>query len=118
MSVYLKTAMAGHKGFDVIISNPPYIPTDAVAQLPVDVRNEPRTALDGGADGLHFYREIFRYAHQVLSPQGFLICEIGDGQRPDIERILAQYPQYRNIQFFKDYVETDRIMMARANNPI
>ena len=115
MSVYLKATSAEARKFNIIISNPPYIPTEELARLPADVRNEPRTALDGGHDGLHFYREILKYAYTVLSPDGLLALEIGDGQRNSIEKIFAQYPQYQRVEFFKDYVQTDRIVMARLS---
>ena len=115
MSDYLMEAAAQGKKFDMIISNPPYIPTEQMVQLPEDVQQEPRWALDGREDGLHFHREIIERSYQALATDGFLFMEIGDGQRTGIEAIFAHYPQYRHIQFYKDYATTDRIVMARLN---
>ena len=70
----------GERRFDLIVSNPPYIPTDECARLQPEVRFEPRMALDGGADGLDFYRRIAREAPAHLSARGMLAVEAGDGQ--------------------------------------
>ncbi|MCK5259794.1 MAG: peptide chain release factor N(5)-glutamine methyltransferase [Candidatus Omnitrophica bacterium] len=113
MVFYMREAARLGERFDVIISNPPYILTGQMAQLPVDVQREPRVALDGGNDGLRFYRSIIEHGWQLLSADGFLVMEIGDGQRGGIEEIFAQYPQYGEIKFYKDYVGTDRIVLAR-----
>ena len=113
MTLYMKKAARQDKKFDGIISNPPYIPTGQLAQLSDDVRREPRLALDGGDDGLRFYRSIIEYGWQLLTANGFLVMEIGDGQREGIEKIFAQYPQYGEIKFYKDYVGTQRIVFAR-----
>jgi len=115
MTAYLKAAADGEERFDMIISDPPYIKMEQLDQLPADVKREPRLALDGGNDGLHFFREIIEYGHQVLAPDGFLFMEIGDGQRSGVEKIFACCPPYRYVQFYKDYVGTDRIVMARLN---
>ncbi|MBN1870306.1 MAG: peptide chain release factor N(5)-glutamine methyltransferase [Candidatus Omnitrophica bacterium] len=113
MARYLKEAVVKGEKFDMVVSNPPYIPTQQLGKLPIDVQQEPRIALDGGDDGLRFCRAIIEYAWQILQEKGFLAMEIGDGQRDDIAGIFAQYPQYREIRFFKDYVGTDRVVMAR-----
>jgi release factor glutamine methyltransferase len=114
MALYLKDAADAGKMFNAIISNPPYIPTEKMAHLPSDVKHEPCLALDGGIDGLKYYRMIIEYGWKLLDANGFLVMEIGDGQRADIEAIFAQYPQYREINFYKDYVGTDRIVFARS----
>jgi len=113
---FLKRAVNQAEAFDFIISNPPYIPSQQLPELPVDVRHEPRMALDGGADGLKFYHEIIKYSWQIISDQGFIAMEIGDGQRRGIEAIFAQYPQYSGIKFYRDYVGTDRIVIARRHS--
>ena len=113
IALYLKEAADRGKKFDVVVSNPPYIPTGQLARLPDDVQREPSLALDGGEDGLRFYRTIIEYGWQVLDAEGFLAMEIGDGQRRCIETIFAQYPQYKQINFYKDYAGTDRIVIAR-----
>ena len=95
---------------DLIISNPPYISSLEIDGLPVDVRQEPRLALDGGEDGLKFYRHIIANGSAHLSEGGLLMMEIGDGQRPALEAIL-QNSGFR-FEFHKDYRETDRILAA------
>ena len=97
--------------FDIIISNPPYIPVSQLRQLPHDVQREPRLALDGGEDGLDFYRSIIRQGIFCLNPSGFCAFEIGDGQRANLEKICASHIPFARIEFHKDYVQTDRIMI-------
>ena len=76
--------------FDVIACNPPYIPSGDIAGLDVCVRDyEPRSALDGGADGLDFYRAIAEHWGKALRLGGSLVFEVGIGQAPDVEQILA-----------------------------
>lgn len=81
---------AGAKGhFNLILSNPPYIPETILPKLAPEVRNfDPGTALAGGADGLAAYREIARGAGPFLAPEGFVIVEIGEGQTLEIEDIF------------------------------
>ncbi len=74
---------------DVLVSNPPYVPTGECAFLPVDVRQEPVTALDGGVDGLRFYRAIFAGARCVLNATALIALEIGEGQAEAV-RSLAE----------------------------
>jgi len=77
--------------FDLIVSNPPYIPTADLATLEPEVRDhEPMAALDGGADGLAFYRAIVPQAPRHLDPGGWLLVEIGIGQGPAVRRIFSQ----------------------------
>ncbi|MGO5022543.1 peptide chain release factor N(5)-glutamine methyltransferase [Lawsonibacter sp. LCP25S3_G6] len=77
--------------FDVIVCNPPYIPTGDIAQLDISVRDyEPHMALDGGEDGLDFYRFIAAKWKSALRLGGTLIFEVGIGQAPQVEEILAQ----------------------------
>ena len=70
--------------FDLICVNPPYIPTSELASLQAEVKREPVLALDGGADGLDFYRRIARDYAAHLSPGGTLLMEVGAGQAADI----------------------------------
>ncbi|HKA32084.1 MAG TPA: peptide chain release factor N(5)-glutamine methyltransferase [Candidatus Binatia bacterium] len=77
--------------FDAIVSNPPYIKSDDIAALPRDVRDfEPRIALDGGADGLDFYRRIAREAARHLTAGGFVAVEIGAGMGEEVAGLFAQ----------------------------
>jgi len=75
--------------FDLILSNPPYIPLAILPELAPEVRNfDPETALAGGVDGLQAYRDIAQAAGQFLAPQGSLVVEIGEGQALDIDGIF------------------------------
>ena len=77
--------------FDVIVSNPPYIPSKEIGGLMPEVRDhEPAMALDGGADGLDFYRRIIREAAGYLKPGGWLAFEIGCSQGEDLVRLLSE----------------------------
>jgi release factor glutamine methyltransferase len=76
--------------FDVIVSNPPYIPASEIANLSVEVReHDPRLALDGGADGLAPYRIFARSLPPLLAPGGFIVFEIGAGQKADVVAIMG-----------------------------
>lgn len=101
--------------FDCIVSNPPYIKTSELDSLPPDVRQEPRLALDGGVDGLNFYRAILAHAHHYLKPGGFLFLEIGDGQAPLIQTLAKEYPFYKNLCFYPDYTKTERIVSLQKD---
>ena len=81
----------GNRRYDLIISNPPYVDAQGMADLPRECRAEPKLAFDGGADGLAIIRRIIDQAAQHLTPQGGLLCEIGRC-RPALE---AAYPQTR-----------------------
>ena len=76
--------------FDVILSNPPYIPTRDIAALAPEVRNEPLQALDGGPDGLDAYRTLAKLAPSLLKPGGWLFWEIGLGQAQAVPELLAE----------------------------
>lgn len=81
--------LKSHKKFDLIISNPPYIESHEIEQLQEEVRNfEPHLALDGGVDGLDFYRAIAKSAPDFLKNQGRIILEIGFGQMKDVVKIF------------------------------
>lgn len=97
--------------FDIIVSNPPYIKRADLAALPVDVRQEPRMALDGGEDGLDFYRTIIAHAKKFLKPDGILACEFGDGQEIELQALLNQNG-FTRIEFINDYTQTPRIFVA------
>ena len=75
--------------FDLILSNPPYIPADALPGLQPEVGFEPPQALDGGADGLSFYRRLAAEAAAFLSPGGVLLAETGDGQAEDAAQLFG-----------------------------
>lgn len=97
--------------FDVIISNPPYIPTADIASLAREVRHEPSLALDGGTDGLDIYRRIIPDALCHLASGGLLGLEFGFGQQDDIAALLEQHG-YRAIQVFNDMEQRPRAAFA------
>jgi ribosomal protein L3 glutamine methyltransferase len=81
----------GDKRYDLIISNPPYVDAEGMAELPRECRAEPELAFDGGADGLDIIRRILQQAGRHLTPQGGLLCEIGRG-RGLLEAAFPQLP--------------------------
>ncbi len=105
-------AAIGDETYDVIIANPPYIPTRDIAMLDVEVKDyEPMLALDGGEDGLDYYRRIARDLDKHLAPQGVLLLEIGAGQAEDIKAIFRDY----TVEYKKDYNNPpiDRVCIVR-----
>ncbi len=103
----------GKKKFDLVISNPPYIPSEDYDSLPPEVRSEPRIALDGGLKGLEFYKRIIPGAAKRLGRGGFLILEIGFGQARAIKDLLESDGSYCDIEILKDYNDIDRIVFAK-----
>ncbi len=99
--------------FDLIISNPPYIPTDQISLLPKDVQMEPRLALDGGADGLDFYRLIINKSPRLLRSGGYLMMEFGDGQGPSIRSMAQNLSVFSNIELISDLAGKERIIMCQ-----
>jgi len=97
---------------DIIVSNPPYIKTADIAGLDVNVKDyEPVSALDGGADGLYFYKRIINEAKGRLAPNGALLFEIGYDQAADVAALLAG-EGYNNISVKKDLSGLDRVVTA------
>jgi len=105
--------LAKEKEFDIIISNPPYIKTNDIETLSCEVQQEPRIALDGGADGLCFYREIARVCAYLLSADGVLCLEIGQGQEAQITEILLKVGSLRVQECFKDYLDIQGIIIVK-----
>ena len=106
----LMTRMDGQ--YDVIVSNPPYIPPSVIEGLMPEVRlHEPMLALDGGQDGLEFYRRIEGQAVTRLAPNGRLFLEIGCEQAAAVAEIL-QKQGYREVQVFQDLAGKDRIVQC------
>jgi release factor glutamine methyltransferase len=101
-------------GFDLIVSNPPYVRRDEIVTLAPEVsRWEPRAALDGGVDGLDFYRRIAAIAADYLAPQGALALEIGADMASEVSAICADTGRYREIEAFQDYAGRDRVILAQ-----
>lgn len=94
------------KKYDLIISNPPYIPTKDIENLSEEVKKEPISALDGGADGLVFYRRFLKTLPNMLKKGGKIIFEIGYDQKEDMENLISKYG-YKH-EFFYDYSKNIR----------
>ena len=99
--------------FDMILSNPPYIPSDEIKSLqPEIVLFEPLSALDGDEDGLAAIRTIINTAHCILKPSAPLLLEIGYNQKSRVVEIISQTQQYQDVTFYKDYAGHDRLVIA------
>ena len=102
--------------YDVIYSNPPYITDDEMKELDESVAlYEPHLALEGGEDGLDFYRKIVEDAPRFLNPGGYLVFEIGAKQRKDIEKLLKDH-DFSAIGSEKDFSGLDRVVFGRLEN--
>lgn len=105
-------ALDGGGLFDIIASNPPYIETEAVKGLQIEVReHEPYMALDGGADGLDFYRRIVGTAPGFLKEGGYLALEIGYNQGESVSRLMEG--NFSSINVLKDFGQNDRVVVGR-----
>lgn len=101
--------------YDIIVSNPPYIPSKVVDGLmPEVLEYEPRLALDGTEDGLEFYRRITEQSLQYISEDGWLCYEIGCEQGKDVTRIMLDNG-YEDVKVIKDLAGLDRVVIARMN---
>ena len=99
------------KKFDIIVSNPPYIPAADIAGLARDVQKEPRTALDGGADGLDFYRKIIAEAQEHMEAEALLAFEVGIYQSEAVEE-LCRAAGFKATAVRKDYAGIERMVFA------
>jgi release factor glutamine methyltransferase len=107
-------AIATDSKFDLIISNPPYIPSAEIETLQPEVRDfDPRGALDGGADGLDFYRRISAEAQPFLKPEGKIMLEFGDGQADAIKEIFEN-EKWIVEAVKEDYSQRARILIAKT----
>lgn len=103
--------------FDYILSNPPYIASREIAELMPDVRDyEPQLALNGGEDGLDYYKHIIPGAWERLKDDGVLIMEIGMDQAMDIRCLMDQHGGYEEPEVTPDYSGRDRVISARKGN--
>lgn len=98
--------------FDVIISNPPYIKTEDIKNLQNEVKREPVLALDGGDDGLNFYRVLATDGAKRLNANGKLFVEYGVNQSADVKNILETSGNFKNVEIYKDINGIDRIIKA------
>lgn len=99
------------KKFDIIVSNPPYIPAADIAGLAKDVQKEPRGALDGGADGLDFYRRIISEAMDHMTDEGILAFEVGINQAQVVAE-LCRKAGFKATAIRKDYADIERMVFA------
>lgn len=102
--------------FDIVVSNPPYIAESQMVSLPDDVNQEPEIALNGGEDGLKFYRSIISSVFLLLKRGGLLVLEIGDGQYQAIERLLKSENKFSSFNFYKDFSGVDRVVIAACHH--
>ena len=91
--------------FDVIVSNPPYIKSKLIDKLDKDVKNEPHIALDGGNDGLKFYRIIKSEINNYLNKNGYLILEIGYDQKEEVQKM------FKNSECINDLAGNNRVII-------
>lgn len=101
-----------NRKFDIIVSNPPYIPTMCIKTLPKDVQKEPIIALDGGQSGLVFYEEIAKEGFKYLNEGGFICLEIGYDQRRQVWGIFDDAGIYTGTYCKKDLCENDRVIVT------
>lgn len=99
--------------FDIIVLNPPYIETETINKLEIEVQNEPHLALDGGIDGLKFYKIIANNAFEYLNENGYLLLEIGYNQQNSVTQLLQDIGKYKNIETIKDLGGNYRVVIAR-----
>lgn len=101
--------------FDIIVSNPPYIKKDVMKSLSTEVRKEPELALDGGIDGLDFYRKITKQAMEYLKFGSYLCYEIGYDQKDEVIDIINKQGNYSNTYCKKDLGGNDRVIITQVN---
>ncbi|MDD2366493.1 MAG: peptide chain release factor N(5)-glutamine methyltransferase [Desulfuromonadaceae bacterium] len=103
--------------FDLIVSNPPYIPTADIMNLEIEVRDfDPMLALDGGGDGLEIYRKIIPEALNHLNPAGWLVLEVGVFQAEEVINIFNNSADYSGIKIKRDYGNIDRVLYAQKRD--
>ncbi|MFC1645573.1 peptide chain release factor N(5)-glutamine methyltransferase [Candidatus Omnitrophota bacterium] len=114
---FLKSDLFNHKffkpslEFDIIVSNPPYVPTSEIGIFDISVTNEPKIALDGGGDGLDFYRRISKEAGSFLKKEGLLFLELGQGQSKRMQELF--FDGWAVEKFIKDYQGIERICIIK-----
>lgn len=107
------TALEEEELFDGILTNPPYIPTGDIRGLAEEVRHEPMNALDGGADGLTFYRKLAEGAAEHLKDGGFLAAEFGIHQAADVVNLLKETGKFDSFEVITDYGGIERAVYCR-----
>lgn len=102
--------------YDMIVSNPPYIKKEMIKALDEEVQKEPHIALDGGYDGLDFYRKITHQSYEFLKYKGFLCLEIGYDQKIDVIELIEQEEKYIDTYGKKDLYGNDRVIVTKVGN--
>ncbi|NIA19746.1 MAG: peptide chain release factor N(5)-glutamine methyltransferase [Xanthomonadaceae bacterium] len=100
------------QSWNIILSNPPYIPTGELEKLAAEVRQEPQWALDGGPDGLDYYRILSQRISSLLAEGGFLIVEVGDGQAGKVRTLLAEQNPH-SLDTVSDLQGIERVVIGR-----
>lgn len=95
--------------YDAILSNPPYIPTADIAALAPEVKSEPYAALDGGSDGMTFYRAILRDYASLVKPGGLILLEMAFDQAEDLKALAAEYLPSAHVEILQDLGGNDRV---------
>ena len=103
----------GETCYDIIVSNPPYIPSKEIDKLQPEIKYEPRIALDGGLDGLDFYRCLIAGSIKYLKKGGLLILEMGFNQSEALKNIFQKFEDFEIIEVVKDYNNIERVIVAR-----
>lgn len=101
--------------YDIIVSNPPYIRKDIIKTLDKEVQKEPIIALDGGYDGLDFYRKIIYQSEEYLKFKGYLCLEIGYDQKIDVIELIENEEKYVDTYCKKDLYGNDRVIVTKLN---
>lgn len=99
--------------FDIIVSNPPYVKRNVIKNLDAEVQSEPYIALDGGEDGLYFYKKILKESYQYLKYGAYLCLEIGFDQKIDVIELIENEEKFENTYSKKDLCENDRIVVTQ-----
>jgi len=102
-----------NRKFDFIVSNPPYIKTSEIKDLSNEVKNEPHIALDGGKDGLDFYRLIIDEGYKYLNENGYICIEIGYDQKEEILGLIYKSNKYHDVRSYKDLGGNDRVIIIK-----
>ncbi len=101
--------------YDLIVSNPPYIKSSEIAQLPIEVRHEPLRALDGGGCGMKFYEKIIPGSRKLLKKNGCIAMEIGHWHSGQVKKIMRECG-YDGISVIKDYSGEERVIYGQNHN--
>lgn len=103
------------KDFDILVSNPPYIEKNIIPTLSKEVQSEPQIALDGGEDGLDFYRIIAKEGYKYVKSGGYILVEIGYNQKENVINIFYKYEEkYIDIKCIKDLNRQDRVIEVKV----